>query len=268
MLRGDDPERGIDCSGMLMMLEGGPQTGGWKGSTLNYRKIQGLERDLHYREYLASPLFRAVATGLCPGDEGVAIFRSMFFNKPSAQLSGGSVLGWHQDMGAGFNCDRNPLVTVYLALDDATVANGCMHVVRGSHTEGVLSGPGKLLSDPGKVAALDLRSEALELLAGEVLLLSPFLLHTSGTNSTTASRRAFSVELMPEHTRTRDGNPLQATVLFPGGRRGLAMGIDPHFLPKSPQSRSSHQEQQKRWEQHRQREEGAGGPSKGRRPRL
>ena len=54
MLRGDDPARGIDCSAMLMMLEGGPQTGGWKGSTLNYRKIQGLERDLHYRNYLTS----------------------------------------------------------------------------------------------------------------------------------------------------------------------------------------------------------------------
>ena len=60
------------------------------------------------------------------------------------ELSGGSVLGWHQDMGAGFNCDRDPLVTVYLALDDATISNGCMHIVRGSHADGLLSGPVRL----------------------------------------------------------------------------------------------------------------------------
>ena len=58
------------------------------------------------------------------------------------------------------------------------------------------------------------------------------MLHTSGTNSTNKSRRAFSVELMPEHTLTRDGKALGATVLFPGGQEGAAVGIDPHFLPK------------------------------------
>ena len=37
---------------------------------------------------------------------------------------------------------------------------------------------------------------------------------------------------MPEHTRTRDGAALGATILFPGGLKGTAVGIDPHFLPK------------------------------------
>jgi hypothetical protein len=70
---------------MLMMMEGGPQTGGWKGSTLNYRKIQGLECDAAYLAYLTSPLYRAVVEGpVVPPGEGVAVFRSMFFNKPSA----------------------------------------------------------------------------------------------------------------------------------------------------------------------------------------
>ena len=63
MLAGDDPSQGIDCNQMLMMLEGGPQTGGWKGSTLNYRKIQGLECDSDYLAYLTSPLYRAVVEG-------------------------------------------------------------------------------------------------------------------------------------------------------------------------------------------------------------
>ena len=129
-------------------------------------------------------------------------------------------------MGAGFNSDRDPLITVYLALDAATLANGCMHIVRGSHTEGVIEAP----SEDDRLAqasARGLESQPLPLEAGEVVLLSPFLLHTSGTNSTAAARRAFSVELMPEHTRTRDDEILGATILFPGGKHGAVVGKDP-----------------------------------------
>ena len=132
-------------------------------------------------------------------------------------------------MGAGFNSDRDPLITVYLALDAATLANGCMHVVPCSYTEGVL--PDR--RDDGQEAwrefadARGLEPEPLPLEAGEVVLLSPFLLHTSGTNSTAAARRAFSVELMPEHTRTRDDEILGATILFPGGKHGAVVGKDP-----------------------------------------
>ena len=104
MLHGSDPALGIDCDSMLMQLqlapgENGPQTGGWKGSTLDYRKIQSVEFDRHYLEYMTSPLYRAVVDGVCPPGEGVSVFRAMFFNKPaqpSPEASGGSVLGWHQ----------------------------------------------------------------------------------------------------------------------------------------------------------------------------
>ena len=75
--------------------------------------------------------------------------------------------------------------------------------------------------------ARGLEPQPLPLEAGEVVLLSPFLLHTSGTNSTTTARRAFSVELMPEHTRTRDDEILGATILFPGGKEGALVGKDP-----------------------------------------
>ena len=129
-------------------------------------------------------------------------------------------------MGAGFNSDRDPLITVYLALDAATLANGCMHVVPCSHTEGVIEAP----SEDDRLAqasARGLEPQPLPLEAGEVVLLSPFLLHTSGTNSTAAARRAFSVELMPEHTRTRDDEILGATILFPAGKEGAVVGKDP-----------------------------------------
>ena len=43
--------------------------------------------------------------------------RAMFMNKPANQ---GTVLPWHQDVGVGWGLDRNPIITVWMALDDAT----------------------------------------------------------------------------------------------------------------------------------------------------
>jgi hypothetical protein len=50
---------------MLMQLEGGGQTRGHKGATLDYRKIQGLEHDPVIFDYLQSELFRCVAERTC-----------------------------------------------------------------------------------------------------------------------------------------------------------------------------------------------------------
>jgi ectoine hydroxylase-related dioxygenase (phytanoyl-CoA dioxygenase family) len=182
MLEGSDEH--LDCENMLMQLQlgpdqNGPQTPGWKGATLNYRKIQGLEHDPVYKEYVASPLFRSAVAGVAGagGREGAAVYRSMFFNKPAAALSGGSFLAWHQDWNGGYNCDRPPLITIYLAIDKATKENGCMRLIPATHTRGVVP--------PEDLAALaEDDGVPLPLEAGEVVLLSPHLLHSSGMNRT------------------------------------------------------------------------------------
>jgi len=45
----------------------------------------------------------------------------MFMNKPA-------IKGWHQDVGAGWGISTNPTITVWTALDDATVQTGCMQI--------------------------------------------------------------------------------------------------------------------------------------------
>ena len=42
-------------------------------------------------------------------------------------------------MGVGWGVDYNPTTTVWTAIDPATVANGCMQVVPGSHKHGVIT---------------------------------------------------------------------------------------------------------------------------------
>lgn len=61
------------------------------------------------------------------------LFQDMALLKPPG---GGREKPWHQDH-AFFDLDPGePIVGVWIALDDATVANGAMHVVPGSHREG------------------------------------------------------------------------------------------------------------------------------------
>ena len=54
---------------------------GHKGTTLQYRKIMGLEQDPVYLAYMQHPLFRQITR--CHIGEDVSIFRAMFMNKPA-----------------------------------------------------------------------------------------------------------------------------------------------------------------------------------------
>ena len=94
-------EADLDYDRMLMQLDSndgaydsaGEQTRGHKGRTLNYRKIQLLERDPVFLAYMQLPIFAEAAKHFY-GDEPVAAFRAMFMNKPAGQ---GTVLPLHQD---------------------------------------------------------------------------------------------------------------------------------------------------------------------------
>ena len=54
---------------------------GHKGTTLQYRKIMGLEQDPVYLAYMQHPLFRQITRRYI--GEDVSIFRAMFMNKPA-----------------------------------------------------------------------------------------------------------------------------------------------------------------------------------------
>lgn len=62
----------------------GEQTLGHKGRTLSYRKIQNLEHDDLFREYLSSQVFEESCRRTY-GKESVTAFRIMFFNKPAGK---------------------------------------------------------------------------------------------------------------------------------------------------------------------------------------
>ena len=144
-----------------------PMTLGFKGPSLNYRKIENLERDALFRAFLVQERFRAICARAYGQPLGIGVYRAMFMNKPAHQ---GTLLPWHQDGGGIWGLDRDPLVTVWTALDPATRANGCVQVVPGSHRLGLLSAHGHTISAEHEARHCQ-QVEHLELAAGESVLL-------------------------------------------------------------------------------------------------
>eukprot|EP01052_Picozoa_sp_SAG31_P021617 SAG31_NODE_1680_length_7539_cov_29.860484_5_plen_172_part_00 len=141
-------------------------------------------------------------------------------NKPREQ---GTVLPWHQDVGEGWGIDTLPTVTTWLALDAATVANGAMQLVRGSHRHGVLNA-GHFVDD-AVVAKFPPRDVFdLECEAGECILLHNLLLHRSGVNATKQPRRAISVAYIDAKSRYLEGDAASGSES--AGPRG--QGARPH----------------------------------------
>ncbi|MCS6829592.1 MAG: phytanoyl-CoA dioxygenase family protein [Armatimonadota bacterium] len=197
----------IDYDRLLMQLdsetgryEDAPeQTLGFKGATLNYRKIQNLEYDPVFLRYMQKPLFREICATVYGAHAPIACYRAMFMNKPAQK---GTVLPWHQDAGLQWGLDRDPVVTIWTALDPATKENGCVRVVPGTHRLGLLSEWGHTIT-PEQEAMYCPEDKVvyLEAEAGEAILLHNWLLHGSGVNTIDIPRRAFSVCYMDGRTR-------------------------------------------------------------------
>ena len=173
------------------------RTVGNQEATLNYRRIDDLEQDPLFLAYIQKPLIRQITRRYI--GEDVAVFRSMFMNKPAER---GTELVWHQDIGVGWKIDTNPIITVWTTFDAATVASGCMQIVPGSNNLGILNERHFTSEEDQAKYTRDEDVIDLEAEAGEAILLHNFLLHRSGTNTTTSPRRAFSATYMDVATRS------------------------------------------------------------------
>lgn len=106
-------------------------------------------------------------------------------------------LPWHQDNGYA-PTDPPQYVTCWLALEDATVRNGCIWVLPGSHRRGPVRHRmadrtfrrGHEGNEPGVPAPVK---------KGEVLVFSSLLFHRSGPNETDSWRRAWILQYCPAH---------------------------------------------------------------------
>lgn len=111
----------------------------------------------------------------------------------------GASFAWHQD-GAYVGFDHKPYVTIWIALDDATVENGCVYLLpRDLRRDGHLD-PHEWLEDSNELNGYsgDAPGMPVECPAGAVVAFSSLTLHRSGENTTDAPRRAFVAQYSPE----------------------------------------------------------------------
>ena len=124
---------------------------------------------------------------------------------PKSLLSGlTAAVGWHQDMGVvDPEADETTMISVWLAVLDATVENGCLKVVPGSH-RGDLAlhcnyGDGKKeyhqVSIPDELVGVN--SCPLPMKAGDVLFFHKKLMHSSLQNTSDTIRWSFDLRYQP-----------------------------------------------------------------------
>jgi hypothetical protein len=115
----------------------------------------------------------------------------------------GSGFGWHQDSPYWVHdCDHvDQLPNVMVAFDDASAANGCFRVIRGSHSKGCLPGTadgsqlGGFFTDP---SCFDASAEvAMEVPAGSAIFFDAHAIHGSGPNRSDQPRRAIVITYQP-----------------------------------------------------------------------
>jgi ectoine hydroxylase-related dioxygenase (phytanoyl-CoA dioxygenase family) len=115
---------------------------------------------------------------------------------------GGLPFSWHQDSGYvvsnGGPPDHLPYLTCWCPLDDATLANGTVRVVPGSHRRGVLSHERQPGTNDIAIEVDEAQAVALEVSAGSVVAFSSRMLHATGANQTDRARRVYLAQYTPE----------------------------------------------------------------------
>lgn len=105
---------------------------------------------------------------------------------------------WHQDMAYSNFSFTRMVVGVWVALDEATIDNGCMHVIPGSHKNGPT--PHYAVRDWQICdTSVDVhKDETVELKPGGVLVFCGLLHHGTPPNMSMKSRRALQFHYAPQ----------------------------------------------------------------------
>ena len=169
------------------------------------------------------PLLSCIESLLGPDIIGSAIYRV----RPKIPEWAHGEVPWHQDSGYFLpHCDRFLILTCWIPLVDATLENGCLHVLPGMHTRGVIrhytGGHSGYLEVPGDLLK-EVEPIPVEMEAGSVLFLTSVTPHASFENNSDTVR--WSVDLRYQNmdppnnvdeepeTYTRERNPVTMACL-------------------------------------------------------
>lgn len=131
------------------------------------------------------------------GEEAL-LFEDKLNYKPARVGSGFSM---HQDSSYWTQYSRN-IISVFIHLDDATTENGCLEVVPGFHTRGLVNWSSERDHSVVDDEIMNAERIVATAKAGDVLLFHCLTPHASGPNRTNKGRRALVLSYNP----ASDGN--------------------------------------------------------------
>ena len=181
-----------------------------------------------FHDLLFDPAFTKPAAQILGGK--VRFWHDQLFVKPAKD---GGVVAWHQDYSYWTRTKPMAHLTCWIGLDDSTRENGCVHYVPGSHKWDLLPRT-DLANDMEAVLAVlseeqkrEFKPVAIELKKGEASFHHPLMLHGSYENSSENARRACVINVFRDGVVSDSDEPLLAGVPpIPKGQK-----IEGRFFP-------------------------------------
>ena len=174
-----------------------------------------------FHDLLWNPAFVVPASQLLGGP--VRFWHDQIFYKPAHD---GGVVAWHQDYSYWTRTVPMAHLSCWIGLDDATVENGCVHYVPGSHKWDLLPVTG-LVDDMDAIQQVltpvqreAFKPVAIELKAGEATFHHPLLVHGSFENTTVQPRRATVINVFRDGVCSASNEPLlEGVPVVPAGAK-------------------------------------------------
>jgi len=194
------------------------------------------------KKYVHHPLMcgalsQITGAHLAHWDGSVKCMQSMLFVKPP----GFQGQAWHQDEVYIPTRDRS-LIGAWIAIDDATIPNGCLWVIPGSHRSGYLYPQRDHLNAdefdfaPESWGFDESQEVPVEVKAGTVVFFNGYLLHRSRKNNSQVYRRVLvnhymnSWSLLPWfYPSAESGSPAVPVSRLDVRTVELVAGVDPYY---------------------------------------
>lgn len=181
-----------------------------------------------FHDILWNPLFTRPAAQLLGG--AVRFWHDQLFIKPAKD---GGIVAWHQDFSYWIRTKPMAHLTCWIGLDDSTRENGCVHYVPRSHKWDLLP-RGNLANDMNAIFEVlteeqkrEFAPVAIELKKGEASFHHPLMLHGSYENFSDRPRRATVINVFRDGVVSdSDESLLEGVPAIPRGER-----IDGRFFP-------------------------------------
>lgn len=133
------------------------------------------------------------------GDPDIKLYQDQLFMKPPRI---GSRQSYHQDQPLGFTVEPSDrMVTCWAALDDATIANGCLWMLPGTHRHGRIDRKRWQEFEAQALAGELAQEQPVELKVGDCSFHHGHILHSSRPNLTDQRRWGYATHYVSAHCR-------------------------------------------------------------------